>query len=299
MTILVIGDVMLDRYWSGDVNRLSQEAPIPVVKMAKEAHRLGAAANVAANCAAMGAKTLLLGIVGVDESAENMRRLIDQAGFAALLVEDPSICTTQKLRIIGKGQQIVRIDFEKGPTESLGEIPLQYINNFDTIVFSDYGKGALRDVAKLIAAAKAAGKRALVDPKGHDYGRYAGADVLKPNRDELRDMSGGWGTSEQLASKARAIRREADVGALVVTMAADGMIVYDDNGSTHIQSQAREVYDVTGAGDTVMAAMAVMLDEGKSLREAAEIANQAAGIAVGKFGTAIVSRHELEEAMNG
>lgn len=297
MSILVVGDVMLDRYWHGAVDRLSQEAPVPVVKMEREECRAGAAANVAANCVSLGAEATLIGIVGHDESAEILYELSIQAGVNTILIPDHLIRTTQKLRVIGKGQQIVRVDFEQRPVTTIDKVARRYIENHDVIVFSDYGKGALPGVQELIATAKAMHKTVLVDPKGHDYAKYAGADVVKPNRDELREMAGGWGSQEQLNAKAQAIRKEARIGAILVTLAAEGMVIYDEHGVTAIPAVKREVYDVTGAGDTVMAALAVMLEDGMPLKEAAEIANYAAGVSVGKFGTSIVTQQELKEAM--
>ena len=294
--ILVVGDVMLDRYWSGDVDRLSQEAPVPVVRMAHEEHRAGAAANVALNIAAMGAQVTLIGIVGQDEGAEIVRGIVNKAGVKQILLADGSIKTTQKLRVIGRGQQIVRIDFEQRPKIGLIEEALDQIMAHDIIVFSDYDKGALVDVQHLIERAKRSGKTVVVDPKGHDYTKYAGADLVKPNIHEMRDMAGGWTSEEQLAVKANQLRHEANIGSLLVTRAADGMTLYD-GGRHHIHSKAREVFDVTGAGDTVMAALAVMLAQGKTLLESASIANIAAGLAVGKFGTSVVTLDELKGAM--
>jgi rfaE bifunctional protein kinase chain/domain len=297
MSILVIGDVMLDRYWSGEVSRLSQEAPVPVVKMDHEERRAGAAANVAANCASLGGDVALIGIVGRDESADLLNNCVANRGIDVMLVEDITIKTTQKLRVIGRSQQIVRVDFEQRPSASIEALALEQIKRHDIIVFSDYGKGSLVKVSQLIRFAKATGKTVLVDPKGHDYAKYAGADAVKPNRDELREMAGGWSSPEQMNLKAQAIRREAMVGAILVTLASDGMAIYDEEGVAHIPAIAQDVYDVTGAGDTVMAAIAVMLGEGKTLREAAVIANYAAGVVIGKFGTSTVSKAELEEAM--
>ena len=297
MSVLVVGDVMLDRYWYGDVSRLSQEAPVPVIKMEREESRAGAAANVAANCASLGADVTLIGIVGHDESAEILYDLCIRAGVNTILIPDHLIRTTQKLRIIGKRQQIARVDFEMVPVTTIDKVARKYIENHDVIVFSDYGKGALPGVQELIREAKAMNKTVLVDPKGHDFTRYAGADVVKPNKDELRDMAGGWGSPEQLNEKAQAVRKAARIGALLVTLASEGMVIYDKHGVKSVPALVREVYDVTGAGDTVMATLAVMLDDGLDLVEAARIANYAAGIVIGKFGTSVVTQQELREVM--
>lgn len=294
--ILVVGDVMLDRYWRGDVSRLSQEAPVPVVKMSNEEHRAGAAANVAMNCASLGAQVTLIGIVGKDEGAEIVRGIVNKAGIKNILLADGSIKTTQKLRVIGRGQQIVRIDFEQRPQILLEDIAVQELESHDIVVISDYDKGAFHTVDCLIKAAKFMGKTVIVDPKGSDYTKYALADMVKPNIHELREMAGGWNSEEQLTAKANMVMADAQIGSLLVTRAGDGMTLYDKD-THHIPSKAREVYDVTGAGDTVIAAVAVMLSMGKTLLEAATIANVAAGIVVGKFGTAVCTMDELQGAM--
>lgn len=298
--ILVIGDVMVDRLLWGTVDRISQEAPVPVVKFDRDEYRAGAAANVAMGIAALGAQVTLIGIVGKDEGAEIVRGIVQKAGIKQILLADGSIKTTQKLRVIGRGQQIVRIDFEQRPhadvVEDMGDKILDAIAEHDIIVFSDYDKGALTQVCYLIECAKHDGKTVLVDPKGMDWARYYGADLVKPNIHELRDMAGGWTSEEQMSAKANKLRQDAQIGSLLVTRAADGMTLYD-GGQHHIPSKAREVYDVTGAGDTVIAALSVMLAIGKTLLEAAVIANVAAGLACGKFGTSVVTMDELKGAI--
>lgn len=297
--ILICGDCMLDLYWYGDVTRLSQEAPVPVVKWLREECRAGAAANVAMNCASLGEDVTLIGVIGDDESGARLGAALADRILARLLPDD-LIPTTQKIRIIGRSQQITRIDIEGKANAALATAAaLEEITKHDIIVFSDYGKGALSDVANLIRLAKRMDKTVLVDPKGHDYARYAGADMVKPNLDEIREMTGGWSNEEQLASKVNMIREEALIDSILLTRGAGGMTLYDDDGAHHIPSQAKEVYDVTGAGDTVMATVAVKLARGWTLRAAAEAANYAAGVVVGKFGTATVSVQELEEAMRG
>lgn len=287
---------MLDRYWRGDVDRLSQEAPVPVIKMGTEEHRAGAAANVALNCAALGAQVTLIGIVGQDEGAEIVRGIVNKAGVKQILLADGSIKTTQKLRVIGRGQQIVRIDFEQRPKIDLVAETLEQVGHHEIIVFSDYDKGALVHIEELIHIAKRLGKTVLCDPKGLNYAKYAGADLLKPNLNEMKDMAGGWTSEEQLTEKANKLRTDARIGALLVTRAADGMTLYDGS-MHHIPAKASEVYDVTGAGDTVIAAVSVMLAMGKSLLEAATIANYAAGVVVKRFGTATCSIDDLNKAM--
>lgn len=297
MRILVVGDIMLDRYVFGDVSRISQEAPVPIVARQREEKRAGAAANVAANCATLGAEVTLVGIVGADYAATAIEAILPK-GVRCNLVRDPHISTTEKMRIIGKNQQIVRVDSEQTPTIVLGQETRDEIKAHDIIVFSDYGKGALKCIRVMIALAKEYGKTVLVDPKGYDYSRYAGADLVKPNINEMREMAGGWDDESGLRFKADTLRSEALIGAVLVTRASDGMTLYDGATEAHLHAVAKEIYDVTGAGDTVMAALAVMLAEGRSLYAAAVAANYAAGIAVSRFGTYAVTREELNEVMN-
>lgn len=294
--ILVVGDVMVDKYVFGDVHRLSQEAPVPVVRFSREECRLGAAANVAANCASLGTEVTLIGIVGQDECGDMVFDMIHKAGINAFLLADGGIKTTQKLRVIGRNQQIVRVDFESRPSHSIREKAAEQIAQHDIMVFSDYGKGALTDVADLITVARKLNKTVLVDPKGYDYSKYRWADMVKPNIDEMREMVGGWATEAELLAKANTLRREGDIGSILLTRAAEGMTLYF-LGETHIQAKAVEVFDVTGAGDTVMASIAVELAKGKTLVEAATVANYAAAIAVSRFGTYAVKLEELKEAM--
>ena len=296
--VLVIGDVMLDLYWHGEVSRLSQEAPVPVVEMHHDEYRLGAAANVAANCVTLGACVTLIGVIGPDECGDTFFDMLKSHGISAYILTDPSIKTTRKLRVIGRGQQIVRVDFENRPKATPDEKVLEQIGAHDIIVFSDYAKGALVGIQPMIRHAKSLGKTVLVDPKGYDYSKYSGADVVKPNLDEMRTMVGGWENEDQLMEKANRLRAEAGIGAILLTRANDGMTLYNGT-ATHIHSKAREVFDVTGAGDTVMAGLAVFMSAGNTLLRSAVIANYAAGIVVGKFGTATVSLDELKEALNG
>lgn len=294
--ILVVGDIMLDRYVWGDVHRLSQEAPVPVVRFTRDDYRLGAAANVAANCASLGAEVTLIGIIGQDECEDRIFGLVKAAGINAFILTDPNGRTTQKLRVIGRSQQIVRVDFESRPSANINRKAMEQIDEHDIIVFSDYGKGALSDVRGLIGYAKHRGKTVLVDPKGYDWTKYRGADLVKPNIDEMREMAGGWASEDELQAKANKLCLDGDIAALLVTRAADGMTLFF-MGATTIPAHAREVYDVTGAGDTVMAAIAVELAKGQTLLEAAKVANYAACVAVTRFGTHAVTLNELQEAM--
>jgi D-glycero-beta-D-manno-heptose-7-phosphate kinase len=297
--VLVVGDAMLDRYWHGAVDRISPEAPVPVVKVAREEERIGAAANVAYNIVTLGARASFLGVVGDDEPGRRLEALLGETGIAVHLKRDPGLRTTVKLRVIGRHQQLLRMDFENEPDHealaSQNEAFAQLSPRHDAVLFSDYGKGGLAHIPAMIAAARAAGKTVLVDPKGSDYSRYAGASVITPNRAELQQVVGSWRDDGELDAKAQQLRGELRLDALLVTLGEDGMSLYDGRGRVHVQAQAREVFDVTGAGDTVIATLAALVAAGMTMREALPLANKAAGIVVGKFGTATVSYEELFE----
>jgi D-glycero-beta-D-manno-heptose-7-phosphate kinase len=295
--VLVVGDAMLDRYWHGAVERISPEAPVPVVKVAREEERIGAAANVAYNVATLGAQASFLGVVGDDEPGRRLEDLLRRTGIAVHLKRDPGLRTTVKLRVIGRQQQLLRMDFENEPDHealaSQAQAFAELAPAHDAILFSDYGKGGLAHIPAMIERARRLGKPVLIDPKGSDYERYAGATVITPNRGELQQVVGGWRDDEELARKAQQLRGRLRLQALLVTLGEDGMTLFDDAGQVHVQAQAREVFDVTGAGDTVIATLASLVAAGMSLREAMPLANKAGGIVVGKFGTATVSYEEL------
>jgi len=295
--VLVVGDAMLDRYWFGAVDRISPEAPVPVVRVTREEERLGGAANVALNVKTLGAQATLLTVVGDDEPARKLRQLLEQQGVTALLGSDPQLYTIVKLRVIGRSQQLIRVDFENQPDhEILAALLGDYervLPGHDAVLFSDYGKGGLTHIPRMIELARAAGKPVLIDPKGSDYSRYAGATVITPNRAELAQVIGAWSSEAQLHERVQALRRTHRLEALVLTRSEDGMSLFDEAGHVQVPAQAREVFDVTGAGDTVIATLAAMLGAGLTLREAMPIANRAGGIVVGKFGTASVSHEEL------
>lgn len=297
--ILIVGDVMLDRYWFGDVSRISPEAPVPVVKVEKSEERPGGAANVARNIAALGARTVLLSVVGMDEAGQILARLLAAASIDASLHRDAQLNTTVKLRVLGRQQQLLRIDFENAPTHEVLQAKLaeyrQRLADCDIVILSDYGKGGLTHIAEMIQLARAQGKPVLVDPKGDDYTRYAGATVITPNRTELREVIGRWTSEDDLAARIGKLRAELGVSALLLTRSEEGMSLFADAGVTHEPALAREVYDVSGAGDTVIATLAVMLASGQSLTDAMHWANRAAGIVVGKLGTATCSLAELKE----
>ena len=295
--VLVVGDAMLDRYWFGAVDRISPEAPVPVVRVNREEERLGGAANVALNAKTLGAQATLLTVVGDDEPARKLRQLLEQQGVTALLGSDPQLYTIVKLRVIGRSQQLIRVDFENQPDHEVLDSMLsefeRVLPEHGAVLFSDYGKGGLTHIPRMVELARSAGKPVLIDPKGSDYSRYAGATVITPNRAELAQVIGAWSSEAQLHERAQALRKEHRLDALLLTRSEDGMSLFDDAGHLQVAAQAREVFDVTGAGDTVIATLAVMLGAGLSLREAMPIANRAGGIVVGKFGTATVSYEEL------
>ena len=295
--VLVVGDVMLDRYWFGDVSRISPEAPVPVVLIRKEDERLGGAANVAWNCKDLGARTKLLSVVGKDEPGAKLAKLLRQKGIEASLHRDARLDTTLKLRVIGRRQQLLRIDFEKPPSSEVLASKLaefkQALPGCDVVILSDYGKGGLAHIETMIREARKSRKPVLVDPKGDDYARYKGASIITPNVAELREVVGRWTDEKDLKSRAQALREKLGLEALLLTRGEDGMTLFSKNKVTTIKAEAREVFDVTGAGDTVIAALAVMLGAGASLENAMRIANRAAGIVVGKLGTATATPAEL------
>lgn len=294
---LVVGDVMLDRYWFGEVNRISPEAPVPVVHVARSEERPGGAANVARNIVALGAKAKLLSVIGADEAGKNLRALAESEGVDLNLHIDPALSTTVKLRVIGRQQQLLRIDFEAAPSDAALQAQMQAfvaaLSECDVVLLSDYGKGGLRHIEKMIAAARAQDKLVLVDPKGDDYARYHGATVLTPNSAELREVVGRWKDEADLAQRAQKLRERLGLRALLLTRSEEGMTLFYAGGALHEATKAREVYDVSGAGDTVIATLAVMLGSGASLADAVRVANHAAGIVVAKFGTAVVHPHQL------
>lgn len=296
--LLVVGDVMLDRYWFGDTERISPEAPVPVVLVSKNDERLGGAANVARNAASIGAQISILGVVGDDEPGRRIEQMLEAQGVKSYLQRDASLPTTVKLRVVARQQQLIRLDFEQAPThEALLNKLEQFqalLSDVDAVIFSDYGKGGLTHVTKMIAAAKAAGKVVLVDPKGDDYSKYQAATIMTPNRSELRQVVGRWSGEADLTAKAQALREKLQLDCLLLTRSEEGMSLFTAAGVEHVKAQAREVFDVSGAGDTVIATMAVALAAKWPAGQAMKLANKAGGIVVGKLGTATVSLEELQ-----
>ncbi len=295
--VLVVGDAMLDQYWFGDVERISPEAPVPVVRVQRREERLGGAANVARNVAAVGVRTALLTVLGDDDAGHSVSRLLAEAGIEPQVHLDPSLPTTVKLRVIGRRQQMLRVDFENVPeAETLAALLDNYASllaDHDLVILSDYGKGGLAHITSMIERATAAGRPVLVDPKGDDYTRYKGATLLTPNRTELREVVGRWKDEADLTRRAQALRADLGLQALLLTRSEEGMTLYTDEGAWSVPAQAREVFDVSGAGDTVIAVLAAMLAAGTPLRDAVSVANRAGGIVVGKLGTATASYDEL------
>jgi D-glycero-beta-D-manno-heptose-7-phosphate kinase len=295
--LLIVGDVMLDRYWFGEVERISPEAPVPVVRVARSEERPGGAANVARNVAALRAHATLMSVTGADEAGLMLERLLAAEHVETSFLRDETLMTTVKLRVIGRQQQLLRIDFETAPShEVLASKLLDYdrlMPPADVVVLSDYGKGGLAHIATMIERARAAGKKVLVDPKGEDWEKYRGATVITPNQNEFRLVAGSWRDEAQMADRAEALRVALDLEAVLVTRSEEGMSLYSAGGTLTIPAQAREVYDVSGAGDTVIATLATLLAAGAPLPDAVRIANEAAGIVVGKLGTAVVYPEEL------
>lgn len=295
--VLVVGDVMLDRYWFGEVERISPEAPVPVVRVARREDRLGGGANVARNILALGGQVTLLGIVGDDEAGAQIEKLANEAGIHTNLVVDEDLHTTLKMRVLGRQQQLLRIDFDYLPRETvLQELAQRYAQLLDThdiVVLSDYAKGVLTHCTPLIEMARQRQLTVLVDPKGDEYGRYRGASLISPNRAEMQQAVGKWKTEDELTASAQQLRQALNLEALLITRSEQGMTLFTNNGRFHVGAEAHEVFDVSGAGDTVLATMAVMRAAGLGWNDAVRWANKAGGIVVGKLGTSIVSAEEL------
>ena len=298
--VLVVGDVMLDRYWFGNVARISPEAPVPVVHVQRSEERPGGAANVARNAAALGARVTLLSVVGRDEAGVQLARLLKRDKVTARLHRDASVATTVKLRVIGRQQQLLRVDFETTPGHEVLAAKLReyraLLRDHDVVILSDYGKGGLAHIESMIAAARRAGIAVLADPKGEDFKRYRGATVLTPNRSEFQQVVGKARGEADFTLRAQKLRRALGLEALLVTRSEEGMTLYRKGGPgsrLHVATQAREVFDVSGAGDTVIATLAVAMASGAAMDQAVRLANRAAGIVVGKFGTATVMPQEL------
>ena len=301
--IIVIGDVMLDRYWSGQASRISPEAPVPVVKVKTVEDRIGGAGNVALNIAKLGGKVILLGVVGDDAESEILKQLLEAEGVVCDFVVEKSLRSICKLRVMAQHQQLIRLDFEDTPIkfdrDALKKALIRHLPENNVVVFSDYGKGTLADVSTYIIAAKQAGVKVLVDPKGVDYQRYAQADLITPNLAELQAVVGTCENEEDLIEKGRALLAQYQIPTLLLTRGEAGMTLIQNDQVHSLPAQAKDVFDVTGAGDTVIAVMALGVSLGMPLCESMYLANLSGGIVVGKLGTSTVSMQELTRAMHG
>jgi D-beta-D-heptose 7-phosphate kinase/D-beta-D-heptose 1-phosphate adenosyltransferase len=300
--VLVVGDVMLDRYWQGPTSRISPEAPVPVVKVEEDELRPGGAANVALNAAALGATVSLIGLVGDDAEAGLLAERLAQRGVTSHFAPVPGSRTITKLRILSKHQQLIRLDFEDGFLACDGSGILSRfaaaLPGARAVVLSDYAKGVLRDAPALVRAARERGLPVVIDPKGTDFERYRGATLLTPNQSEFEAVTGRIQDDADLVAKGCALRDSLDLEALLVTRSEKGMcLLQRGHAPVHLPTRAREVYDVTGAGDTVVAVLAAALAAGVSMHEAVVLSNLGAGVVVGKLGTATVSPAELVAAM--
>ena len=296
--ILVIGDVMLDRYWHGDTSRISPEAPVPVVKINNSEDSPGGAANVALNIAALGAACSLTGIIGDDADGQSLQQALTAAGIECDFYLSDSCPTITKLRVLSHHQQLIRLDFEehfsKEDSAQLSKAINKLLKNIDLVIFSDYKKGSLQEIKQFIPLIKSAGIPILVDPKGEDFSRYKGVTLLTPNLSEFETVVGKCVNEEELVSKAQALIKELELEALLVTRGEHGMsLIRLDADEVHFPARSRDVFDVTGAGDTVISVLAASLGAGKPLPEAVALANIAAGVAVSKVGTVAVSGPEL------
>ncbi len=301
--VLVVGDLMLDRYWHGPTSRISPEAPVPVVKVEHNEDRPGGAANVALNVTAMGAGISLVGLVGQDEAGKALEKQLSSARVNCVFAETETEPTITKLRVISRQQQLIRLDFEEtfagNYSGVINESASPLLEHVGVMVLSDYGKGTLSDCQSLIQAARKAQVPVLVDPKGSDFGRYQGATLLTPNLSEFEAVVGHCQSEEELVAKGQALIKEVELDALLVTRSEQGMtLIRADQDALHFPARAREVFDVTGAGDTVISTLASALASGESMANAVALSNIAASIVVGKLGTAAISAPELRRAVN-
>lgn len=302
--VLVVGDVMLDRYWHGGTSRISPEAPVPVVRVEDADDRPGGAANVALNIAALGARVGLAGLVGADENAELLSRQLVAANVSTHFQYSDEVPTITKLRVMSRNQQLLRLDFEErlegvDTTDLLTQVE-QALPDCDVMILSDYGKGTLNQVEQLIASARAQGKRVLIDPKGGDFSKYRGASLITPNLTEFEAIVGPCRTDGELAQRGEALRVDLELEALLITRSEKGMtLIREGHEPLHLPTRAQEVFDVTGAGDTVIGLMGLAIAANHELPEATMLANLGAGLVVAKPGTATLSIAELYTALHG
>lgn len=303
-SVLVLGDVMLDRYWSGPASRISPEAPVPVVKVDHIEERPGGAANVAMNIASLGASVRLVGLTGIDAAADSLKQLLNQSGVDCDFVALSTHPTITKLRVLSRNQQLLRLDFEQGFASTVADPLLERISQalpvIGAMVLSDYAKGALEHVPSMIQLARKAGIPVLIDPKGADFSRYRGATLLTPNMAEFEVVAGKCHSEAEIVQRGMRLMEECQLQALLITRSEQGMtLLQPATPPLHLPTRAHEVYDVTGAGDTVIGVLAAALAAGNSLEEACFFANAAASVVVGKLGTSTLSSVELENAVHG
>ncbi len=301
--VMVVGDVMLDRYWFGNTSRISPEAPVPIVKVNSADNRPGGAGNVALNIAALGAKTILLGVTGNDEAADTLEKQLSSAGVTHNLHRFDPVSTIVKLRIISRHQQLLRMDFEE-PFTDIETMPLldrfkQHLPAAKLVILSDYGKGTLKDPQAYIQLARAAGVPVLVDPKSNDFSIYQHANIITPNFKEFEAIVGHCQNEQEILTKGRRLLTQLNIDTLLVTRGEHGMTLIQQNNTDHWSAYAREVLDVTGAGDTVISTLGTAVASGMPLQEAVALANVAASLAVSKLGAATVSAPELNSALTG
>lgn len=297
-SVLITGDAMLDRYWYGDASRISPEAPVPVVLVNKMHDVPGGAANVAVNVARLGSQVVLLSAVGNDDNGQTLQNLLLDCGAEPIFLRDPALLTTVKLRIVARNQQIVRADFEGRPDHEI-LFPLvasfcERVSNCGATIFSDYGKGGLTHLRRMMACANQANVPIIVDPKGADYSAYRGATTVTPNREEFALVAGHWHSEADFERRAFSLLDMLELSSLLVTRSEEGMSLFLGGRHIRIPAQAHEVFDVSGAGDTVVATMATAMAAGYDIESAARLANIAAGIVIGKAGTTPISIEELQ-----
>ena len=301
-SVLVVGDVMLDRYLFGGTSRISPEAPVPVVHVRQNDDRAGGAANVATNLSRLGIRTTLLGIVGDDDEAQALETAMQHCDVQCQFTTVAGWPTITKTRVQSRGQQLIRLDREEpvpSGSEALTQSLKEHLDAASAVVLSDYGKGSLSDVAAMIAACREAGVPVFVDPKGSDFSKYKGATLITPNQGEFEAVAGASDNDDEMVARARTMLNELDLSALLVTRSEKGMLLIDgDEEPLFLSTRAREVFDVTGAGDTVIAVLAGALAAGEALSSAAALANLAAGLVVGKIGVASVTPSELRVALH-
>ncbi|ORU91220.1 MAG: bifunctional heptose 7-phosphate kinase/heptose 1-phosphate adenyltransferase [Cycloclasticus sp. symbiont of Poecilosclerida sp. N] len=302
-SVLVVGDLMLDRNWQGDTSRISPEAPVPVVHVKDVEDRPGGAGNVALNIAALDSSVTVLGYTGSDDAAQELKSQLEQANVSCQFEQLKDQPTITKLRVLSRHQQLIRLDFEDSfhdlPVKKLLARFTKALHEHDVVILSDYGKGTLAPVQQLIEESKAAGKKVLIDPKGSNFSKYRGATLITPNWSEFQAVVGECDSEEEFVSRGLALVEELQLEALLVTRGEKGMTLLQPNQDTiNLPTQAQEVFDVTGAGDTVISTLAACLAAGSSFSEATVLANQAAGLVVAKLGTATINQQELKATLH-